>query len=92
MTRAAPLIPTLLVGASLVLACGTDKPAAPSKVEIDSSQSEAEPAARDGAPKIASDAAVHEFGAIKATDSIDHVFKILNLGTADLIIERVQRT
>jgi hypothetical protein len=32
------------------------------------------------------------FGAIKPTEKIDHVFKIKNVGTADLKIERVQKT
>jgi hypothetical protein len=45
-----------------------------------------------GAPKIAADEAVFEFGSIKPTDKVEHVFKIKNTGTADLKIERVQRT
>lgn len=50
----------------------------------------AEPEA--GVPKIAADEPVFNFGAIKPTDKIDHVFKIKNAGTADLKIERVQKT
>lgn len=45
-----------------------------------------------GVPKIAADEAVFNFGAIKPTDKIEHVFKIKNAGTADLKIERVQKT
>lgn len=101
MTRAAKLIPALLVPAtlSLALACGGEAPA-PTKVEVsqdpaevsEPQASEPQAVAKVGVPKITSDAAVHEFGAIKATDSIEHVFTIRNAGTADLKIERVQRT
>lgn len=45
-----------------------------------------------GAPKIAAAEPVFDFGAIKPTDKVEHVFKIHNAGTADLKIERVQRT
>jgi hypothetical protein len=48
--------------------------------------------AQTGAPKIAADEPVFEFGSIKPTDKVEHVFKIRNAGTADLKIERVQRT
>lgn len=100
MTRAATLISTLLVAAPLTLACGTNEAPAPvstaaSDIEASPSAagpSAAGPAAKDGVPKIASDAAVHDFGAIKPSDSIEHVFEIRNAGTADLEIERVQRT
>lgn len=47
---------------------------------------------RDGVPKITSDTAVHDFGAIKPTDTVEHVFGIRNAGSADLKIERVQPT
>jgi hypothetical protein len=46
----------------------------------------------DGVPKIAADQAIHDFGGIKASDTVEHVFTIRNEGTADLKIERVQRT
>lgn len=52
----------------------------------------AEAEAETGVPKIAADEAVFEFGAIKPTGKIEHVFKIRNAGTADLKIERVQKT
>ncbi|MCA9653173.1 MAG: DUF1573 domain-containing protein [Myxococcales bacterium] len=99
MTRAATLISALLV--PLALACGANEAPAPTKVAGPPEAAPPEPAAEasapgpvaaDGVPKITSDAPVHEFGGIKPTDSVDHVFKIRNAGTADLKIERVQRT
>lgn len=95
MTRAVPLISTLLVAAGFVLACSVEPSPMSSKIEesrIDAGVREAGPVAQDGVPAISSNAAVHEFGAIKATDSVEHVFRIRNVGTADLEIERVQRT
>ena len=95
MTCATSLIPTLLVAAGFVLACSAEPSPVPYKSEvsrIDVGVREAGPVAQDGVPAIRSDAAVHEFGAIKATDSVEHIFKIRNVGTADLEIERVQRT
>jgi hypothetical protein len=95
MTRVATLTPALLLAATVALACGTDKPQSPSPTaaasETGASASETAASAEDGAPQIAADA-VHEFGAIKPTDSIEHVFVIRNEGTADLKIERVQKT
>jgi hypothetical protein len=72
--------------------------AAPAPTET--GPAEAEPASdpavaaepETGAPKIAADEPVFNFGAIKPTEKIDHVFKIKNVGTADLKIERVQKT
>jgi hypothetical protein len=53
---------------------------------------EAEAQAEAGVPKIAAAEPVFDFGSIKPTDKIEHVFKIANAGTGDLKIERVQRT
>ena len=98
MARASKLISALLVSVSLAIACGTHEPPPPSKVVVSADEAAAsEPAASapvvpDGVPKITSDAAVHDFGAIKATDSVEHVFEVRNAGTADLEIERVQPT
>lgn len=98
MNPAAKLSSALLVAAALTLACGADQPAAPTKVAAPPATDGAEGDAKDGAvanaaaPKITADEAVHEFGAITATDSVEHVFKIRNAGDADLKIERVQRT
>lgn len=102
MTRAATLLATLLVGAPFFVACGGNEPSppaaatldagAPAAAAVDAAPIDAGAVAQSGAPKIGSAAAVHDFGAIKATDSIEHVFTINNAGTADLKIERVQRT
>lgn len=81
----------VLVGSLALAACSSEPPApAPAADEASPAEPEAPPA--DAAPKIASDEAVFEFGAIKASDSVVHVFKIKNEGNADLKIERVQRT
>ena len=56
---------------------------------------EAEPApepAAEGTPKIAAAEPVFDFGAIKPTDKVEHVFKISNAGTAELKIIKVQKT
>lgn len=50
-----------------------------------------EPAA-EAVPVIAADEAVFDFGTISPTESVTHVFKIVNRGSADLHIERVERT
>lgn len=97
MDPAAKLFSALLV-AAVTLACGADPVPAPTKVSASPAKDGAAAVDKDdavapgGAPKITSDAAVHDFGAIKATDSVEHVFKIRNAGDADLKIERVQRT
>lgn len=95
MARAAKLIPVLLVVVPLAFACGTHESPPPSKVvasDHEPGASEPGPVARDGVPRITSDAAVHDFGAIEPTDSVEHVFGIRNVGSADLKIERVQPT
>lgn len=100
MARAATLIPALLVVVSLAIACGTqESPSSAKAVVSDDPPGASEPGAsepdavvRDGVPKITSDAAVHDFGAIKPTDAVEHVFGIHNAGSADLKIERVQPT
>jgi hypothetical protein len=43
-----------------------------------------------GAPVIASDAAVFDFGEVKPTAVVEHVFTIRNEGDADLHIDRVE--
>ena len=80
----------LLFAAALVLACGGDKANAPT--EIESAPAENAALEKVGTPKITADEAVHDFGAIKATDSVEHVFKIRNAGDAELKVERVQKT
>ena len=98
MTKSAKLLCALLLAPSfMVLAC-TSQPAAPAPVAEAQPQAEATTSAEtgaaleQGAPKIASDEATFNFGAIKPVDSIEHIFKIKNVGTADLHIERVQKT
>jgi hypothetical protein len=82
--------------ASIVMlgGCNSSSPTpTPSEAEPVAAEPSAEAAeAQTGAPKIAADEAVFEFGSIKPTDKVEHVFKIRNAGTADLKIERVQRT
>jgi hypothetical protein len=90
MARAAKLIPALLVVVPLAIACGTNEAPPPSKVVA--SNDEPDTVVPDGVPRITSVAAVHDFGAIKPTDSVEHVFGIRNAGSADLVIERVERT
>lgn len=100
MARAAKLILALLVVVPLALACGTHEPPPPSKVEVSNDApgasepgaSEPDTVVGDGVPRITADAAVHDFGAIKATDSVEHVFVIRNAGSGDLKLERVQPT
>ena len=95
---ASKLLSGLPLAISLLLVACAPEPAAPGAEEraeataTAEAQTEDAQQAQQGAPKIASDAAVYEFGAIKATDSIEHIFKIKNEGDADLHIERVQRT
>lgn len=98
MTKLAKSPCALLLAASslfLALACAAE-PATPEVVEqaqpdaTTSTQADAEP--EPGVPKIASDEATFDFGAIKPVDSIEHIFKVKNEGSADLHIERVQKT
>lgn len=87
--RSYVLVPALLSFLALS-GCNSDAPAPPGEVEPAAEPAAAEP--EPTAPKIASDQPVFEFGPIKPTDTVEHVFKIKNAGTADLKIERVQRT
>lgn len=92
MIDPAKLCSVLLVAAALTLACGGDSPVAPAEVVAAPTEGGAAVVVKDGVPKIAADEAVFDFGAIKATDSIEHVFKIRNVGDAELKVERVQKT
>jgi hypothetical protein len=91
MNPAAKLSPSLLVAATLALACRGDQPPAPDR-DRGGPVAAAAAAAPAGAPRIAAEEPVHDFGAITATDSVEHVFKIRNAGDADLKIDRVERT
>jgi hypothetical protein len=90
MTPSAKPSFALLIAVALVLACRGDKAGAPT--EIESAPVENAALEKEGAPKIAADEAVYDFGAIKATDTVEHVFTIRNAGDADLKVERVQKT
>jgi hypothetical protein len=88
------LVRLSLVAATIVVLGGCNS--APATPTPSADEPAAEPAAaadpEAGVPRIAADEPVFEMGAIKPTDKVDHVFKIRNAGTADLKIERVQRT
>ena len=90
MTPCAKPFSALLIAAALVLACRGDQAGAPTEIEPEPAENAA--VEKDGAPKITADEAVYDFGAIKATDSVEHVFTIRNVGNADLKVERVQKT
>jgi hypothetical protein len=84
-----------ILGCLVLVGCRAEDPAPTPAAEPEASAASETGAAADaeaGVPKIASDAPVFEFGEIKPTDTIEHVFKVKNEGTADLKIERVQRT
>jgi hypothetical protein len=89
---AAKLSSVMLVAVAFMLACGGDPPPAPAKIVSAPAEDGAAVIAQSGAPKITADEAVYDFGAIKATDTVEHVFEIRNAGDADLKVERVQKT
>jgi hypothetical protein len=80
MNPAAKLSPSLLVAATLALACRGDQPPAPDEAAVSEARDRGGPvaaaavAAPAGAPRIAAEEPVHDFGAITATDSVEHVF------------------
>lgn len=85
------------VGALLSIGCGGAKDAPVPGPAVEAATSDAAPTTgapvdSDGVPKIVADDAEHDFGGIKASDTVEHVFTVRNDGTADLKIERVQRT
>lgn len=92
MTDPIKLSSALLVLATLALACGRDQPAAPAEIAAAPADTGAATSTKNGAPRIAADEAVFDFGAIATTDSVEHVFKIRNVGDADLKVDRVQKT
>ena len=77
------------------IGCGPT-PSAPGQTKPNTKAEPAEPVASeepgDAVPVIASDEAEFDFGTIAPSGSVTHVFKIVNRGTADLHIERVERT
>lgn len=100
MTTSAKSLCALFFASSFVVLACTSEPAEPAPVADAPSEPEAKavaPQAADvapepGAPMIASDEAIYDFGEIKPVDSIEHTFKIKNIGTADLHIDHVQKT
>jgi len=97
MTYAANPSWALLVALATTLACG-ETPSTTAKVATDPIEvppERAEPpdvAKLASGPKITVDKAVHDFGSIKATESVEHVFVLRNAGDADLKIEKVKKT
>jgi PBP1b-binding outer membrane lipoprotein LpoB len=92
LVRSRLLAASVITATLLVVGCNSSAPAptAESEPAVAAEPVAAEPEA--GVPKIAAAEAVFDVGSIKPTDKIEHVFKIANAGTADLKIERVQRT
>jgi hypothetical protein len=91
MIDLAKLSSALLLATTLTLACG-GQASAPTEVVPAPAEADAAAIVKDAAPKIAADEAVFDFGAIKVTDTVEHVFKLRNIGNADLKVERVQKT
>jgi hypothetical protein len=76
--------------------CGPS-PSAPEQAPEDQPAEQAatqtEPATKaEAGPVIACDEAVFEFGSVAPSESVTHVFKLVNRGDTDLHIERVERT
>lgn len=96
LVRSRLLALSVLATTTIMVGACNSAPSAPA----DAGPAEAEPASEPavaaepdaGVPKIASDEPIFNFGAIKPTDKVEHVFKIKNAGTGDLKIDRVQKT
>ena len=96
MTAKSTFTACCLFGALLLAGACTPTPSDP-ETKADDDAAKAEPAEAEvpeagAAPKIACDEATFDFGGVTATGSVEHVFKIKNVGTADLEIEQVKRT
>jgi hypothetical protein len=77
----------------LALACGSPSDAKLAKADAAATPEAPAPLSKTTiAPKIASDEAVFDFGAIKPTQTVEHTFTIKNVGTGDLNIDHVQKT
>lgn len=88
----------LLSFAVLTLGCNVT-PSSPGSAEQQSEPGHSEQGepgsnseAAEAVPVIASDEPVFDFGTVSPTGSVTHVFKLVNRGSADLHIERVERT
>jgi hypothetical protein len=95
MIRTKPLLALSVVALTILGGCNSSAPAPTPSADEPAGETAvaatAEPEAT-AAPKIEAEEPVFDFGSIKPTERVDHVFKIKNTGTADLKIERVQRT
>lgn len=92
MTDLAKLFSGLLLAAALTLACGGAPPAAPAETAATPAEGGGVTPATTGAPKIAADEPIFDFGAIGGTEAVEHVFKVRNVGDVDLKVERVEKT
>lgn len=92
MHRLALSVLSLTLVASLACTSESAVPTPVAASETGSSEPAAAAADVEAAPKIACAEAVYNFGAVSPTDKIEHVFTIKNEGTAELKIERVQKT
>ena len=86
---------TVLTSMALVLtfaafACTTEEPP-PTPIADPSEKAEPAAEASAGQPKIAGESEF-AFGKIAAGETVEHVFTIKNVGDADLVIDRVQKT
>lgn len=97
----APRLPraarVLLFGLLPLVSVGCGPTPTPSSAEQAPKNEPTEPAVSEeqtgeAVPVIASEEATFDFGTISPSDKVTHVFKIQNRGTADLHIERVERT
>jgi hypothetical protein len=85
----------LLSFAVLVLvSAGCNSAPSPQPSAAQAEQTEPAPSVETGeaVPVIASDEPEYDFGTVTPTGSVEHVFKLVNRGTVDLKIERVERT
>lgn len=91
MAHPTTLASLLTLALTFTLACRGEQAPAESREQAPEDGAVAE-VAKSGTPKIAADEPVYDFGAIQAKDSVEHVFKIRNVGDADLKVERVEKT
>jgi hypothetical protein len=93
LVRSRLLALSVLATTTIMVGGCNSVPPEPTPAEAEPASESAVAAEPDaGVPKIASDEPIFNFGAIKPTDKVEHVFKIKNAGTGDLKIDRVQKT
>jgi len=95
-SRTASVLTAMTLTLSLAaLACSREQPSPTPSQAADEQQGDEPAAAPEGAeaqPKIAVDEPEHTFGKIGPKQTAEHVFTIKNVGDADLVIDRVQKT